>query len=114
MTIHDDKETVFGLNAKAFDRFYDESPFNNLDSDICEEVIALLAKRCKDELDASAHLATCLILLCPRLEYALDLCTFIKGYHEAFLKENEAKIEESKTSGEVEALFPDGEGETIH
>ena len=114
MTIHDDKETVFGLNAKAFDRFYDESPFNNLNTDICEEVIALLAKRCKNELDASAHLATCLILLCPRLKYALDLCVNIKEFHEEFLKQNQDKIEESKTSGEVEALFPDGEGETVH
>jgi|TARA_R100000501_G_C2547691_1_gene63713 hypothetical protein len=44
-----------------------------------EKLLVFVEELCEDPMDASAHLASCLVALCPKIEYALDLCKFVES-----------------------------------
>ena len=69
---------------------FKNTPFEHWTPEKAEKLLVFIEELCEDPVDASAHLASCLVALCPKLEYALELCKFVE--HQAD-KQKEASEE---------------------
>jgi hypothetical protein len=56
---------------------FKNTPFEHWTPDKADKLLVFVEELCEDPLDASAHLASCLVALCPKLEQALELCNFV-------------------------------------
>ena len=55
----------------------ENNPFKDFDPEKADQILSFAQSICKDEIDAAAHFAACLMGLCPRLEVAISMVEYV-------------------------------------
>ena len=56
-----------------------DNPFKNFDNDKADSLIQHAESICRDETDAAAHLAACLMALVPDLNLAINMIGYVES-----------------------------------
>ena len=54
-----------------------DNPFSNFDPEKADQLLSFAQSLCKDEIDAAAHFAACLMGLVPTLEIATTMLEYV-------------------------------------